>query len=52
MERREELLRMLAEYPETRADIIRAWEILFPWSREQDWFVALRADATLNRNGT
>ena len=50
MERREELLRLLAQYPERKADIIRAWEVLFPWSTDQDWFKALKADSTLNRN--
>jgi len=50
MERREELLRMLAQYPESRGDLIRAWEILFPWSLKASWFESLKKDTTLNQN--
>ena len=52
MERREELLRLLAQYPESRRDIIRAWEILFPWSvtGSNPWFESLKKDVILNRN--
>ena len=52
MERREELLRLLAQYPETRGDIVRAWEILFPWNEKHDWFQKLKNETTLSRNTT
>ena len=35
---RKELLDLLAQHPESRAEIIRAWEILFPWnSTTSEW---------------
>jgi hypothetical protein len=63
-ETREEMLKLLAKYPESRADIIRAWAILFPWDSgkaEWDkksgperstykWLDKLRDDGELNQN--
>ena len=64
VERREELLKTLAQYPETRADVIRAWELFFPWDGEgtgwskksaaekkaYNWFNELKKDELLNKN--
>jgi len=62
LERREEFFRLLAQYPGNRADLIRAWEILFPWDSsakggesssvrsQYKWFDELKKDATLNKN--
>lgn len=63
-ERREELLRILAQYPESRKDILAAWEMLFPWDSsatnweqksaversKYKWFDKLKGDASLNQN--
>ena len=55
---RERLLSLLAENPESRKEIIRAWEIMFPWDAKPDedgsprWFVALREDSLVNANRT
>jgi hypothetical protein len=63
-ETREDLLRVLAQYPESRSDIIHAWEILFPWdstdskwaAKSDDeknayrWFDELKRDKSLNQN--
>jgi hypothetical protein len=64
VEVREELLKVLAEHPESRREIIRAWQIMFPWhsadtnwdtkTNEQKnaykWFDELKRDETVNRN--
>lgn len=64
IEDRHEMLQLLAQYPGSRAEIIRAWEIMFPWSsstspwsdfskEDKDayrWFDELSADPMLNRN--
>ena len=63
-ETREDLLKVLAQHPESRGDIIRAWEILFPWdstdsrwaTKSDDqrnayrWFDELKKDELLNQN--
>jgi len=64
VERREDLLKLLGQYPNSRADIIRAWEIFFPWDSEATgwskktdgekgrykWFDELKKDAAVNQN--
>jgi hypothetical protein len=59
-ERREELLKLLAANPANRRDIIRAWEILFPWDspdvpwqhikKDYKWFGALKHDSIVGQN--
>jgi flagellar biosynthesis/type III secretory pathway M-ring protein FliF/YscJ len=63
-ETKEDLLKVLAQHPESRSDIIRAWEILFPWDSTDSrwatksdaeknayrWFDELKKDETLNQN--
>jgi hypothetical protein len=65
MDRREKLIALLAQYPSSRQEIIRAWGIVFPsdavtgWNdlkegdrerHRKEWFERLRNDDTLNRN--
>jgi hypothetical protein len=63
-ETREELLKLLAQYPEGRSEILRAWALLFPWdsadsgwSKKSDadkglykWLDELARDAVLSQN--
>ena len=63
-ETRLELLKLFAEFPETRGDVLRAWGMLFPWESERSgwsakeqtekdeyrWFDELSADKTLSQN--
>jgi hypothetical protein len=60
VERRERLIALLAEYPSSREEIIRAWGLLFPWDTKASWgdedreryrwFVEIQKDDKLNRN--
>ena len=64
LETREELLSILAQHPESRSDISRAWEILFPWDSTDSgwanksgaekstykWLDELKNDKILNQN--
>jgi hypothetical protein len=63
VERRERLIALLAEYPSSRKEIIRAWALVFPWDARASWgrltpdernayrwFEELQKDDTLNRN--
>ncbi len=50
MERREGLVKLLAEHPESREEIIRAWDLLFPFDNDNPWFRSLKEDRTVNRN--
>ena len=64
VETREDLLKVLAQHPESRSEIIRAWEILFPWDSTDSgwanksdaekntyrWFDELKKDRTVSQN--
>jgi hypothetical protein len=63
VERRERLIELLAQHPNSRQEIIRAWALLYPWEARGDWgklpdeqksayrwFEELQRDDTLNRN--
>jgi hypothetical protein len=48
---------LLAEYPNSRKEIIRAWALLFPWDANENWekdthtwLEKIQKDDTLNRN--
>jgi hypothetical protein len=62
VERRERFVALLAQYPSSRKEIIRAWALLFPWDAASwgrltpeeksnyRWFEELQKDDTLTRN--
>src|SRR5260370_39971166 len=50
MERREGLVKLLAEHPGSGEEIIRAWDLLFPFGNDNPWFGSLEENRTENRN--